>query len=436
MPARMKVRDGETKYLLRRVLDRYVPPTLTRSPKSGFGVPVGNWLRGPLRPWAEELLSPARITRDGYLREEPIREMWNAASRQTTRLGLPPVGRADVPVLARHVGEGLSIETDDVEIRRALPHDLPAILALAHRSLRWNADDEEEQFFRWKHLENPLGASPMWVACIGDQIVGFRTFLRWEFARTDDTRLLAVRAVDTATDPDFQGRGIFTRLTLHGISELQEEGVGIIFNTPNSKSLPGYLKMGWQMIGRPAISVMPTRIGSIWPMMGARTAASRNSIEMRVGESPGDGLRRRRRGEPALPSPARATKVSRPCAAATTCGGATASSRCGTGWCSPVRRPKTASPCSTSGGGDAPIEATVCDVLVPEGSPGTEHRLMKEIARLTQADYLLRIDRRRMIRGFVRLPKNGPILTGRSIDGRKIPELSDLSLSMGDVELF
>jgi asparagine synthase (glutamine-hydrolysing) len=78
MPARMKVRDGETKYLLRRVLDRYVPPTLTRSPKSGFGVPVGNWLRGPLKRWAEELLSPARIARDGYLREEPIRDMWDA----------------------------------------------------------------------------------------------------------------------------------------------------------------------------------------------------------------------------------------------------------------------------------------------------------------------------------------------------------------------
>jgi asparagine synthase (glutamine-hydrolysing) len=78
LPGRMKVRDGESKYLLRRVLDRYVPPNLSRSPKSGFGIPVGSWLRGPLRPWAEDLLSPARIARDGYLREAPIREMWTA----------------------------------------------------------------------------------------------------------------------------------------------------------------------------------------------------------------------------------------------------------------------------------------------------------------------------------------------------------------------
>ena len=78
MPSQMKVRGGDTKFLLRRVLDRYVPPKLTRSPKSGFGIPVGSWLRGPLRGWAEELISPARITRDGYLRDAPIRQMWMA----------------------------------------------------------------------------------------------------------------------------------------------------------------------------------------------------------------------------------------------------------------------------------------------------------------------------------------------------------------------
>ena len=82
------------------------------------------------------------------------------------------------------------------------------------------------------------------------------------------------------------------------------------------------------------------------------------------------------------------------------------------------------------------IEATMCDVFVPEGASGTEHRLMKDIARLTGADYLLRIDNRRLIRRFVPLPKAGPILTARSVDGRQLPELDDLSLSMGDVELF
>jgi hypothetical protein len=332
------------------------------------------------------------------------------------------------------VGIALTAGTDDLEIRRATPRDLPGILDLARHSLGWNADDDE-QFFRWKHLENPFGASPMWIACVGDRVAGFRTFLRWEFARTDDTRLRAVRAVDTATDPEFQGRGIFTRLTLHGISELQGEGVEMIFNTPNSKSLPGYLKMGWKVIGRPRVSVMPTRLQSLWSMMGARTPASLNSIEMRVGEASQDvfndtsavaRLFRRLPGQHGL---------------------ATARSAGYLRWRYGFERLRyrvVLAGSSPENGlavfhlrrrGRA-IEATVCDVLIPEHSKGTEYRLMREIARLTRADYLLRIDRRRMIRGFVQLPRNGPILTGRSIDGRKLPKLDDLSLSMGDIELL
>jgi GNAT superfamily N-acetyltransferase len=333
------------------------------------------------------------------------------------------------------VGAGLSANPSDLEIRRANPRDLPAILELAQRTLGWNADEDEKQFFRWKHLENPLGPSPMWVACVDERVVGFRTFLRWEFARTDDSRLRAVRAVDTATHPEFQGRGIFTQLTLYGISELQDEGVGIIFNTPNTKSLPGYLKMGWKVIGRPAVSVMPTGLQSLWSMMGARTAASRNSIEMRVGELPQavfadiDGVSRLFNR---LPSHRGLATVRTGDYLRWRYGFEQLRYRVVLAGSSPddglavfhLRRRGRA------------IEATVCDVLVPEGAKGTEHRLMKEIARLTNADYLLRIDRRRVIRGFVRLPKNGPILTARSIDGRKIPELDDLSLSMGDVELF
>jgi hypothetical protein len=73
---------------------------------------------------------------------------------------------------------------------------------------------------------------------------------------------------------------------------------------------------------------------------------------------------------------------------------------------------------------------------VRDGARGREHALMHQIAELTNADYLLRVDRRRIMRGFFRVPKNGPILTGRSIDGRKVPSLDDLSFSMGDLELF
>jgi asparagine synthase (glutamine-hydrolysing) len=58
------------------VLEQYVPSRLFERPKTGFGVPIGAWLRAPLRGWADELLDPARLERAGYLRPAPIRELW------------------------------------------------------------------------------------------------------------------------------------------------------------------------------------------------------------------------------------------------------------------------------------------------------------------------------------------------------------------------
>lgn len=76
LPLRDKIRDGTSKWILRQVLARYVPERLFERPKSGFGVPLGTWLRGPLRPWAEELLGTDRLRRDGYLEPDPVRACW------------------------------------------------------------------------------------------------------------------------------------------------------------------------------------------------------------------------------------------------------------------------------------------------------------------------------------------------------------------------
>jgi asparagine synthase (glutamine-hydrolysing) len=72
-----KARPGRSKYLLRRVLDRYVPRSLIERPKMGFAVPIDSWLRGPLKDWAEGLLDENRLKREGILAPEPIRQKWH-----------------------------------------------------------------------------------------------------------------------------------------------------------------------------------------------------------------------------------------------------------------------------------------------------------------------------------------------------------------------
>jgi asparagine synthase (glutamine-hydrolysing) len=76
LPLNMKIRGGEGKWALRQVLYKYVPRELIERPKAGFGIPVGQWLRGPLRDWAEALLDGRRLEQEGYLNAAPIREIW------------------------------------------------------------------------------------------------------------------------------------------------------------------------------------------------------------------------------------------------------------------------------------------------------------------------------------------------------------------------
>ncbi len=76
LPLHMKVRGGEGKWALRQVLYKYVPRELIERPKSGFGIPVGQWLRGPLRAWAESLLDEQRLVKEGFFSPGPIRQRW------------------------------------------------------------------------------------------------------------------------------------------------------------------------------------------------------------------------------------------------------------------------------------------------------------------------------------------------------------------------
>ena len=87
LPRSMRVRAGRSKWILRQVLDRYVPRALIDRPKWGFAVPLDAWLRGPLRPWAEELLDPRILRDDGFLDAEVVRSHWTAHLSGRRNLG-------------------------------------------------------------------------------------------------------------------------------------------------------------------------------------------------------------------------------------------------------------------------------------------------------------------------------------------------------------
>ena len=76
VPLSMKIRGGQRKWLLRQLLHRYVPRELVERQKMGFGVPIGDWLRDPLRDWAESLLAERRLQDEGFFNPEPIRKKW------------------------------------------------------------------------------------------------------------------------------------------------------------------------------------------------------------------------------------------------------------------------------------------------------------------------------------------------------------------------
>ncbi len=77
VPPSMKIRNGQGKWILRQVLYKYVPKNLIERPKTGFGVPIDIWLRGPLREWAEELLDEKKLREEGFFDPFPIREKWD-----------------------------------------------------------------------------------------------------------------------------------------------------------------------------------------------------------------------------------------------------------------------------------------------------------------------------------------------------------------------
>jgi N-acetylglutamate synthase-like GNAT family acetyltransferase len=141
-------------------------------------------------------------------------------------------------------------------IRPAQSDDIPSIVDLLKKSLGESLLPKSEAYWRWKHVDNPFGASPVLLAEENGVLIGVRAFMRWSWSDGVNT-FRAIRAVDTATHPDHQGKGIFKKLTLQLVDESKSDGIHFVFNTPNGQSRPGYLKMGWQDAGRLPVRFLP-----------------------------------------------------------------------------------------------------------------------------------------------------------------------------------
>ncbi|MFM8236142.1 MAG: GNAT family N-acetyltransferase [Actinomycetota bacterium] len=325
--------------------------------------------------------------------------------------------------------------SDSVVVRSARPEDHEEVLALLATALGWDADEGLPEYFTWKHRTNPLGPSPEWVAEVDGRIAGFRTFLRWEFEDATGRRHRAVRAVDTATHPDFRGRGIFRDLTLGAVAAMTADGIDFVFNTPNDQSRPGYLKMGWHAVGRLPTAVRPTGVRGAARLLGARVAAERRPLADGGGASatdlladarlddllariaPPTGLRthrtaahlRWRYGHPPLgyravavgDDPAAGIAVYR------------------------VRRRGTAR------------EAALCEVLVPDGDRRAAGVLLTAVRRAARPDHVIRLTGSGPRAGFVPVPRLGPVLTWRALAAPDLPPpLAAWDLALGDVELL
>jgi GNAT superfamily N-acetyltransferase len=301
----------------------------------------------------------------------------------------------------------------DLVIRPAVDSDAEGILQLLKVSLGEGSIPRNAAYWSWKHLRNPFGVSPVLIAEADGSLVGLRVFMRWTWKRGGED-VLAVRAVDTATHPDWQGKGIFTRLTLALVERMKADRVQLIFNTPNRYSRPGYLKMGWSSVGKASLWIRPVR-----PLQAPRAMARRDA-RLSTALS-GAYLRWRYVDIPGFTYHASGSWEPR-------------------GEALIIFRLKSRGSLR---------ELRLCEVLVgPSGdSISRAAELIRNAIRAVRPDYAVAmasartVERRVLLRaGFLPAPRVGPILTVRSLDamanGYVPDEWEAWRVSIGDLELF
>lgn len=331
----------------------------------------------------------------------------------------------------------MTTRAGDLTIERAGAGDLAEAIAVCGEALGWDDAHPNEDFFRWKHLENGFGESYVWIARDpgSGRIAGVRPMMRWRLVHRDGRRLEMVRAVDTATAPDYQGRGIFSTLTTRAVDDMSAAGVGAVFNSPNHKSAPGYLKLGWREIGELTITMRPASVHGVAGLPSARTAADKWGEPCTSGHHPADVFA----DEAGTAAALRATP--RPRGWSTDHDVATLRWRFGF---EPLNYRVALVGSSVSEGllvyrvrrRGGLRELDVNEVIGNVAAPRLA-RMVHRIARQTRADLILSTPTSAGVRsGLVPVPRLGPLLTWRPLAFETVPSAGELSLSMATLELF
>lgn len=327
-----------------------------------------------------------------------------------------------------------SVRAQDLEVRRAVPSDDATAIPMLRRALKKADDPHYEEFLDWKHKQNAFGVSPAWVALHEGRVVGYRTLLRWRFVNDEGKKVTAVRAVDTATDPDYQGLGIFRTLTLRGVAELTLEGDGIVFNTPNDQSRPGYLKMGWRVVRRLPVGVLPSGPVALKRMVSSKVPAALWSEETRTGLDAREVFTDAAVAEALLQhAPSKGFRTDRTPAYLA--------------WrtkLAPLRyRVLLASESDPAQGGlifrlrrrGETVEAAVLEQFVPDLLTGA--KLVARLLKQSGADYAIGL-KSGPSAGLIPMPvpNTGPLLTARPLAASPPVDAKDWTLTLGDIELF
>lgn len=319
-----------------------------------------------------------------------------------------------------------------MRIRHYEDGDAAAILELLRLALGENSvTPRVNAYWEWKHDLNPFGRSLRLLATDESGLVGLRAFMRWNFLGPDGKFVRAVRAVDTATHPNHRRKGLFSRLTRQALEEAAAEGVGFVFNTPNEKSLPGYLKLGWEVVCRWPVYVKPLKplrfvLGVVRSRLGLSAPAGTFIPEPPLKAWEGQDA----------PEPR------------TTFGLRTPRDRAYLEW-RYGRHPTVRYFTFENDGGMAVLRPNLRfglrEIVLVELFPGDPERLIQGLVEEVQGDYLIAhfaetSPELEMLKqaGFGRAPGQGMIFTTRILDeGLALArQAGSWDLSLGDLELF